>query len=247
MMPVELTRVASYLDRLLSVRDEADREGNGLVVDATRTVSKVAAAVNTSFDVIGRAEEIGADLLVAHHTTWDDIDLHLKQQKLDQLRRAEISLYAAHESLDRVPDFGTGDSLAALAGLHVEGRFADGQGVYGTRCVASLADLVALLESMLEVRVESWRNSSSCHRIAIATGAGGATSWLDEARQLRCDTYITGEGSLYTKLFAREVGVNLVLGTHCATELPGIRALGQRVASEFGLPCEVIAEDIECR
>jgi len=83
--------------------------------------------------------------------------------------------------------------------------------------------------------------------MAIVTGAGGATPCLDEAQRLGCDTYITGEGSPYTKLFAREVGLNLILATHYGTEVPGIRALGQRVATEFGLPCEVIAEDIEAR
>jgi len=64
MAPVELAQVADFLDRLLKTSSEADREGNGLVLRAGRTVSRLAVAVDTSFDVISRAEEMGADMLV---------------------------------------------------------------------------------------------------------------------------------------------------------------------------------------
>ena len=62
-----------------------------------------------------------------------------------------------------------------------------------------------------------------------------------------CDTYITGEGSMYTKLYAREIGMNLLFGSHYATELPGIKALTEQVSAQFGLPWEVVPEDLSLR
>ena len=123
----------------------------------------------------------------------------------------------------------------------------EGQGVFGRFDVSSFTALVKRAEQVLGVPVESWENSRQFVKGAIATGGAGYTSYLREAQQLDCDTYITGEGSMYTKLFAREVGMNLVFGSHYATELPGIKAFAAYVAGEFGLPWETIAEDMSVR
>ena len=82
-------------------------------------------------------------------------------------------------------------------------------------------------------------------RVAIVTGAGGDTGSLDEARRMGADTYLTGEGSMYTRMFARETGMNLLFGTHHATEAPGIKALGERIAAEAQIPWEFIADSAD--
>ena len=68
---------------------------------------------------------------------------------------------------------------------------------------------------------------------------------VEEARSLGCDTYLTGEGSMYTKLYAREAGINLIFGTHYATESPGPKALAEHLAGHFGLPWSFIKEDLD--
>lgn len=244
---VELRKVVSFIDQLLNVASESDLEGNGLAVAAGETVTKLGVALNTSFESIRRASELGVDLLLVHHTSWEAIDLHLKEEKFDQLRNFGVSLYAAHEALDRAPGFGTADTLASLLGLTIEGRWAQEEGVYGIFSVESFASLVNLAKDVLDGPVESWQNNSEFHRGAIATGAAGITTLLQEARELGCDTYMTGEGSLYTKLFAREIGINLIFGSHYATEFPGVKAFAQRVAEEFGLNWEAIPEDSAIR
>jgi dinuclear metal center YbgI/SA1388 family protein len=244
---VPLERIVQYIDVLLAVHTESDREGNGLALTASGTVSKIGAAVNTSFESIRQAKERGIDLLLVHHTSWDVIDLHLREEKLALLKAQGTSLYAAHESLDRASGFGTADTLAVLLGMSIEGRFMEGQGVFGRFDVSSFAALVKRSERVLGVPVESWENNRHFVRGAIATGGAGYTSYLREAQALGCDTYITGEGSMYTKLFAREVGMNLLFGSHYATELPGIKAFAEHVAGEFGLPWETIGEDLSLR
>ncbi len=244
---VELKKVVRFMDQLLDVASESDREGNGLVVTAGETVTKFGAALNTSFESIRRAGELGVDLLLVHHTSWGMIDLHLKEEKFAQLRNLGISLYAAHEALDRAPGFGTADTLASLLKLTIEGRLAQGEGGYGTFSVEYFSDLVNLAQNVLDGPVEGWQNNSEFRRGAVVTGAAGLTTLLQEAQKLGCDTYVTGEGSLYTKLFAREIGINLIFGSHYATEFPGVRAFAQRVAEEFGLNWEAIPEDSTIR
>ena len=90
--------------------------------------------------------------------------------------------------------------------------------------------------------MEAHQHAKTAERIAVITGAGGMTHWMDEAQALGADTYITGEGSMYTRMFARETGMNLIFGTHHATEAPGIRALAARLEAEAAIPWEFIAD-----
>ena len=47
---------------------------------------------------------------------------------------------------------------------------------------------------------------------------------------------------MYTRLYAKEAGINLVLGGHDLTERPGIEALGERTAERFGIEHRFIEE-----
>jgi dinuclear metal center YbgI/SA1388 family protein len=248
MLPaVALAEVAAYIDELLDVRMYTEEApSNGLLVDAGKPVMRIAAAVNTSFRSIRGASEAGAQLLLVHHTTWEHLDLHLKPEKERALRSVGVSLYGAHAALDCWPEHGNPDSLARLVGVEVERRFLDwagGQpGVIG-RADGGFERFVAGVQSALDAPVQSWRNNASFGRVAIVTGAGGQIAMVNEAHRLGCDTFLTGEGSMDTKRFARELGINLVFGTHYATEAPGIKALAERVAGHFQLPWTFVPED----
>jgi dinuclear metal center YbgI/SA1388 family protein len=245
--PAQLDDVVSFLRELLRVDAYPEEEPEtGLVVDTGRPVGKIACAVNTSFASIRGAREWRSELLLVHHSTWSFIDLDLKPAKEEALRSAGVSLYAAHAVLDCASDFGTADSLARLLDVRVEDRFAEyGGGKAGIvgQAEGTFSAFAERVERALGVPVQSWENSETFGRVAIATGAGGMTNWLEEARGRGCDTYLTGEGNMYTKLFARETHMSLILGTHYATEAPGIRALAERVADEFSLPWQFIPED----
>jgi dinuclear metal center YbgI/SA1388 family protein len=249
-MPSEiaLQQIVTHLDDLLDVSayDEGDQPANGLMVDVGRPVSRLAAAVNTSFASIDGAAAAGAQLLLVHHTTWASIDRHLKAEKEQALRAKGVSLYGAHAALDCSPQFGNAVTLAAALGVEVEGRFVPyGGGLAGAcgKAEGPFAAFVDRVREVLGVRVDAWQNNDRFARIGIVPGGGPWTSYVDEARTLGCDTYLTGEGTMYTKLFAREIGMNLILATHYSTETYGIQALTKAVAGTFALPWDFIPED----
>jgi dinuclear metal center YbgI/SA1388 family protein len=244
---VPLAQIVDYLDRLLDVSKYDEGEpANGLMLDAARPVTQLAAAVNTSFMSIRSAAAIGAELLLVHHPTSPNIDLALHKQKREAMRDAGVSLYGAHASLDAHPDFSNSDTLARRLGITLEGRFAPYcgglAGAYGD-VAGSFDEFTERARSELGVLVDAWQNSESFRRVGIVAGGAPWTSFVDEARLLGCDTYMTGEGSMYTKLFARETGMNLIFGTHYATERYGIQVLTERVAAEFELPWTFVTED----
>jgi putative NIF3 family GTP cyclohydrolase 1 type 2 len=240
--------IAAFLDRLLDAPKyrESEPEANGLQYRAGPGISKFAVAVNTSLVTIVGAAKCGAQLLVVHHTSWPEIDLHLHDEKMTALSSAGISLYAAHHSLDCAGrGLGNGWVLAELLGIDVEQTCVElgggHAGVIGRR-TGSFEELIQRSSQVLGVQVEAHQHAKTAERVAIVPGGAPWTSWMDEARKLGADTYITGEGSMYTRMFARETGMNLIFGTHHATEAPGIRALGDRIAAESALPFEFIAD-----
>ncbi len=249
-MSVPLDDVVAFLDVKLEVHAFDEIASNGLVLRASDTVNRVAAAVNTSFHAISRAKFAYADLLIVHHRSWPEIDLELAPQKLDRLKDNGISLYGAHSALDGASGFGNPDLLAAALGVMVDERFLPYHGglagVVG-RHDRTFAQLSERMRDVLGEPIEAWENTPTCKRIAIATGGAGNTSMLEEARQHGADTYVTGEGSMYTKLYARERGINLIFGSHWATETLGVKALASQLEERFGLSWVFIAEQDDIR
>lgn len=239
--------VAAYLDELLNAPFFKDNEPeNGLVVDGGRPVTLVGAAVNTTFAAIDAAAAAGVELLLVHHTSWPYIDRSLHERKLARLRELGVSLYCAHASLDGADRIGTGFALAELLGIAVDGRFAEYEGapagVHGT-WKGDLDGLVRTIAASIGGQPEVQRASDRSTRVGIVPGAGGLTGWLEEARDLDCDTYLSGEGSMYTRMFAAEAGINLVLAGHYRTEAPGIRGLAARLSEELDLSWTFVEDE----
>ena len=248
MNAVPLDKVVSYLDGLLNVAQFSDAshgEINGLLLSADRPVSRLAVAVNTSFVSIEETRRAGAELLLVHHPSWANIDLHLKPQKEAALRKAGVTLYGAHAALDCHTELGTGMTLAQLLGLESIEAFYPFHGGFGGVhgfVRGTFEDFASRASRVLGVQVASWKNASAFGHVGIVTGGAGYTSDVEQARVIGCDTYLTGEGSMYTQLFAREVKMNLILGTHYATEAPALKALAERVSRDLGVPW-VFAEE----
>lgn len=240
-----LVEVKDYLDELLQVSG-LDESGNGLVVGGRPAVSKVGLAVNCSFQAIEGAAERSCDLLVTHHAAWPHIDRHLSDVKYDRLRQLGINYYAAHECLDLARDFGTSDALARAVRVAVQGTFdleGEAIAVHGVT-TGHFIEFVTRVGSQLGTEPQRWRNTDSFGHVGIIPGWGGRTDWMAQAQELGCDTFLTGETSLFGILFAKETDMNLVVAGHHATETPGVMALSARLARDLKLDVTFIPEEI---
>jgi putative NIF3 family GTP cyclohydrolase 1 type 2 len=74
----------------------------------------------------------------------------------------------------------------------------------------------------------------------IGIVSGSASSGIHAAIALGLDAYMTGEPSEHVMADASEGGINFIAAGHYATEVAGIRELGDRVSAEFGLEHEFI-------
>jgi putative NIF3 family GTP cyclohydrolase 1 type 2 len=241
-VPQTLDTVLTHLEMLLRTSSYDDPSGNGLLVRGRSPVERIGAALNTSFVTIDNAMAAGVDLLLVHHASWSSIDLHLHDVKLDRLRSAQISLYAAHEALDRASANSVGAVLARLLDLTVE-REGTVDLVVAAAPSLTFEAWTALVAERLATPVRAWPNNANFHRVAVLPGGGGSTEYLAQALALGCDTFLTGEASLYTELFARECGISLVLASHAATEFPAVCALADSVAQTLALQWQPIDGD----
>jgi dinuclear metal center YbgI/SA1388 family protein len=231
-----LAEVTRLLDSWFDLAAFPEDAGNGLAVpgDPARPIGRIGCAVNCSWEVIEDAIQQNADLLLTHHAAWDEIEGEIARRKRERLRDTGTPHYVCHLPLD-CADGGTSATLCALLGIEIAGAFAavgngQGAGRYGTLpSPVTLNAFVARLSDALGVAPFVLLGRPTVHRVGVVTGAGGRTTLLEEARARGCDTYVTGEGALDTKLYARETGLNLLLGTHTATERPGVESLARRL------------------
>ncbi len=242
---VALQEIAAYLDRLLGAKAYSERfpESNGLKITVNDEVKKVGVAVCLSNEVIGKAVAAGVDLLLTHHASWERIEFSLKFKKHLELEKNAINLYVAHECLDAHSEPSPSVLLAKQLGVEVEGTLADDYGVYGN-CGKSFGQLKEGLGKLQGAKLETWNNSEDIGKVAVVAGGGGRdTSWLNEAFRLGCKTYVTGEALMFTKLFAKESGMNLLLAGHLATERLSMERLVKILEQELKVKAKFIEEE----
>lgn len=239
---VGLKEICAHLDGYLRIDEVPDypTAHNGLQVQNSGTVYRLAVAVDAAQATIDSAAAEGADLLLVHHGLFWDPEPRVTGRRYSRLRRlleADIAVYSAHLPLDVHPEVGNNSVLARAIGLDIAGTFGEYRGhpigVWG-RLEMGREALAARLEELLgdPVRMIA-AGPERVSRVGVVTG--GAAGEVKKAREAGIDTFITGEAAHHNYFDAEEEGVNLILGGHYATETWGVRALAAHLEEQFGL------------
>lgn len=212
---------------------------NGLQLENSGKVTKIAAAVDACLPVIEKACLAGVNLLVVHHGLFWQGAQPIEGGFYRKLKRAmdhDLAIYSAHLPLDLHPELGNNALLfEALALGSVAVPFFSWKG----------------REMGLRATVEIPREELLC-KVAAATGTtphlcpggpavvkeigvitGGAGSHVHDLAATGIDTFLTGEGPHWSYTAAEELGINLIYAGHYATETFGVKALAARWSREF--------------
>ncbi len=243
MPAIDLAVVVSYLDRYLRTSEVPDAPNalNGLQLANGGTISRVTAAVDLCDATVQMAAQQGADLLLVHHGLfWGGLQplTGRAYRRVAGLIKHNIALYSAHLPLDVHPEVGNNAVLAHRLGVARRGEFGE---EYGMRIgVWGEVDIprAVLAQRVGEVvgghpRLMAF-GPERVRRVGIVTGAAG--SMIGQAAAQGLDTYITGEGAHHTFFDAEELGLNVFYAGHYATETFGVKALAERLCTEFDLP-----------
>jgi dinuclear metal center YbgI/SA1388 family protein len=242
-----LTEIVRYLNEYLRVADCADWSHalNGLQVENSGRVQKIGAGVDASTRTFIVAAAAGVDLLLVHHGLfWPGLQAVTGpfRRELAFLFEHDIALYSAHLPLDIHSVLGNNAQMVAALGLEGAEPFLEAKGQpVGLKIHAALArdEIAARLERSLGEPVKMFPHGpAETQTIGIVTG--GAGSDIYAVAQAGVDTFITGEAPHWAAVAAEELGLNLLLGGHYATETFGVKALAAHVAERFGCPWQFL-------
>jgi len=234
--------LAGHLARTLDITRFRDYCPNGMQVEGRSAIRTVVTGVTASRALIEAAIAEGADAILVHHGYfWRGEDARVvgpKHQRLKLLLTHDINLFAYHLPLDMHPELGNNAQLGRRLGLMPQGRFGeDDLGWTGApadpavRTVGDLARVVA--ERLGREPLVIGDPAQALGTIGWCTGA--AQNMLGDAVAAGVSTYLSGEISEPTVHLARETGAAYLACGHHATERYGVQAVGEHLASRFGI------------
>jgi dinuclear metal center YbgI/SA1388 family protein len=247
MPKIPLKTIVAHCDKILRTREIGDYDGaaNGLQVENSGAVTKIAAAVDASLTTVKLAIDAKADLLIVHHGLFWTLRqpwTGKNHELLKLLTENNLAIYSSHLPLDAHPTIGNNAQLCAALGLKNLKPFftSHGQTIgFKSQTKISRNELAAKLERATGVKPKIIPGGKSiCEKIGVVTGGAGAELKLAAAESV--DTFITGEGPHWTYALAEELGLNVFYGGHYATETFGVKALAAELSRKFKLPWEFL-------
>lgn len=235
----------TYLASMLDINRFRDYCPNGLQVEGKLEIESLVTGVTASRALIEAAIEAEADAILVHHGYfWRNEDprmIGMKYQRMKLLVQNGINLFAYHLPLDAHAELGNNAQLASVLRLEADGRF--GENELGWMGAAPGIDTIGQLAARIETALGRapliiGDPNQAVGRLAWCTGA--AQGFLADAAAAGANTYLSGEISEPTVHAARESGVAYISCGHHATERYGVIALGNHLASEFGIAHQFI-------
>ncbi|MCK9524649.1 MAG: Nif3-like dinuclear metal center hexameric protein [Limnochordia bacterium] len=218
----------------------------------SQRVSAVVVTLTVTLDVVKRAIESGANLLIAHHPV---IFKPLRQIRTDSpegallaaLLQDDLAVYVAHTNLDQAGQ-GLNHWLARDLGLREEEVLVPakangcGLGRVGKIPPVGLGDLAKQVEVLWGSPVRVVGDLGlEISTVAVVGGSGG--DFAQQAREAGADCLITGDVSYHDAMDARNLGMAVLDAGHFATEKLVTAELGRYLADYFGDSVRILQDN----
>lgn len=211
-------------------------------------VEKIVTAVSPSSGVITKAANMGADMLITHHSLYWHTEPHVIDDRvamrMEDLEKWGLSFASYHLCLDAHEVVGNNILTARLLGIYNPKKFADIGWGGKLENPISLDRLYNKLSHEVNMGGEVVyiypKGKQPINRVAITTGDG--SRMIYQAKREGYDALITGEPTEQLAGLATDLKMNVICAGHNATERIGIKALGRKIAARFGIEHEFLAQ-----
>lgn len=237
--------MVSYLNTYLEASLFEDYGPNGLQIEGSSEISKIAYAVSATRDSVEQACDLGVQALIVHHGVfWNFHGVRTLTgpfaKRVAPLIKKDINLIAYHLPLDAHLESGN----AAVLGQKLElkeltafgltkGRSTGVAGKFKSPLSAEeLKEKIAQVTKHQVIHADPETNQK-ISTLGIITG-GANSAWV-QAHKAGLDAYLTGEISEHDWHEARESGIHYFAAGHNGTEQFGIQALQSHISQKFGL------------
>ena len=230
------------INQLLKPDSFQDYCPNGLQVEGSKHINRIATAVSASLETIELAARLEVDALLTHHGMFWQKDSYpitgSKKHKIQLLLDKSINLFAYHLPLDCHAEIGNNALIGKLLGCEsvtsispslpnilLAGELASGFGF------AELREHLHEVFQFKPIGIEA--HSRPIKKLAWCSGAG--ESFFAQSVAAGADVFITGELSEKMVHLAKESECHFFACGHHATETHGIKALGNYLAEKHDL------------
>ncbi|WP_127715896.1 Nif3-like dinuclear metal center hexameric protein [Halobacteriovorax sp. HLS] len=252
-MSIKSKELEKFLNSLLNIYEFSDYGPNGLQVEGTKEISKIAFSVSATKYSIAQAVQFGADALVVHHGLfWS---FHGTKpikgpfaKRVIPLIKNDINLFGYHLPLDAHMEVGNAATIAKKLDLIDLNPFGDYKGSpTGVKAKfktpLTRAQLAKKLTDILDHEVIYSKPETEDEIKSIGIITGGANSDWYLAMKNGLDAYLTGEMSEHDWHESAESGVTMFAGGHNATEQFGVQSLMEKVQEKFDVECTFISSE----
>ncbi len=223
-----------------------DWDNTGLLIGRrSASVKKVLTCLTLPPDVAEEAVSQGVQMVVSHHPvlfrgTKQITDSDVEGRMLLSLIESQIAVYSPHTRFDSAVG-GINQQLAESFGLKsikpirpCEMDNGCGGGRYGTVSERiSLREFLDVARSAVGAGYLEFCGGDDAQVMTVAVACGAAGEFLDDAIQLGCDTFVTGETRFHSALEARNSSISLILLGHYSSERPAVESLARTLAGQF--------------
>lgn len=208
-------------------------------------VSTVLVALDPFMEVCREAKEVGAQLLLTHHTLiWEPgfvTDQTAWGRSALYLIENGIAHINAHTNMDCAPG-GVNDQLAQRLGIE-NVSIIDPKGPDDRGRIWGLLRRGEVREQSLEAFLEQVKASLGCKGLkyvdggkpvrTVAVGGGACASELELAARAGCDTFVTADVKYNGFWDAKELGISIIDAGHFHTENPVTAYMARSVQAAF--------------
>lgn len=246
---IQIHTLESWCNQQLQPRQFSDYCPNGIQVEGGREIQRLASGVTACQALLDKAIAWNADAILVHHGYfWKGEPQPLtgiKGNRIRTLMKNDMTLFAYHLPLDAHPLFGNNAQLGKRLQLPDAAATDSSEGLLWSAELPDPIPPAQLFENITQAvdrkPLHIPAGKQQIQRIGWCTG--GAQQYIDQAANLGLDAFISGEISEPTVHTARERNIHYFAAGHHATERYGVQALGEAIASEFGVSHHYIEID----
>lgn len=259
----DLVEFAITLDNKQFINPHFINRQTGLLLKGSEDIKKVISVVFVTDEIIAKVcQEKDALIFTHHHFDYYENEKGLqaiRPEQIEQLIKANHSLYVAHAPLDTHIKYGTSIALAKICGISIEKFFFDYFGA-PTALIGSIEKATfenfssSVRKNLSRPLLTLHKHRDHVEKIGVVAGGGDIVEILLELDDNNCDTLLTGtiehrwnvpfiqEGNRKFHDLNKKLKLNLVGGTHYGTERPAMVTITQ-LFEEIGIESEFMEDE----
>ena len=236
-------QLAYELDKIISpeLSEPWDNDGIDVLPDKNIEVTRALCVLDCTSVAIDIAKKWGCNVIITHHplvfkplgeVSYTD---SVGKRVIECIKNG-IAVISFHTRLDII-EGGVNDMLAGYLGIkNTESFIPYGRiGDVEKQTFTEFAEKVAQALKLDVNAIPMVKASDTVSRVAVVSGSG--KDEINAVLQAGADTFVTGEVMHNHMIDCKELGLNLICGTHYATERIIVPTLAEMV-SKF-VPCDI--------